>query len=81
MTDIVSAFEVRGIKACVDLPLAQFSSFAIGGKCALAVFPKNADELAFSLELANECGIESDVIGKGSNILFLDDVTSTTSQN
>ena len=73
MTDIVSAFELRGVKACVDLPLDQYSTFAIGGKCALAVFPKNADELAFSLELADGCGMDSEVVGKGSNILFSDD--------
>ena len=55
------------------MPLASFSSFKIGGKCAIAVFPSNKEELVTALREAKQNGIKYEVIGKGSNILFSDD--------
>ena len=73
ITEAINAFDVRGIKSCVDLSLKDHSTFAIGGNCALAVFPTNADELAFALDLSQKYGIDHEVIGKASNVLFSDD--------
>ena len=73
LTEMSAALDLRGMQYCEDLCLKDYSTFNIGGPCDMAVFPKNTDELIFAVELAqsNEVGFE--VIGKGSNILFLDD--------
>ena len=73
LTEMTELLDLRGVKCRVNISLKEYSTFAIGGKCALATFPKNVDELIFSLELAQRYESEFEVIGNGSNILFLDD--------
>ena len=73
IADAINAFDMRGIKSCPRLSLKLHSTFAIGGCCALAVFPENAEELVFALEQAQKYEMEYEVIGRASNILFSDD--------
>lgn len=56
-----------------NMLLAPLSSFKIGGRCTVAVFPKNKEELAYAVKLARELEIKYAVVGKASNILFPDD--------
>jgi UDP-N-acetylmuramate dehydrogenase len=56
-----------------NMLLAPLSSFKIGGRCAVAVFPKNKAELAYAIKLARRLDIKYDVVGKASNLLFPDD--------
>lgn len=55
-----------------DLPLCQYTTFRVGGKCPLAVFPKNAAECAAALRLLHETRTPYFVLGNGSNILASD---------
>ena len=55
-----------------DMLLAPLSSFKIGGRCAVAVFPKNKEEVAYAVKLARKLEIKYAVVGKASNILFPD---------
>ena len=70
LIDLLDKSEIEYKK---DMLLAPLSSFKIGGNCAVAVFPKNKEELVSSIRESKANGIKYDVIGKGSNILFSDD--------
>ena len=70
---ITNELDSQGIKSRRDLPLKEVSTFAIGGPCALSVFPQNANELIFAADLAAKYSIKFEVVGKASNILFSDD--------
>ncbi len=53
-------------------PLAQHSTFKIGGRARLFAVPKNTDALIFLLKEAKKHSVRTYVIGNGSNILFDD---------
>ena len=55
-----------------DCSLKNASTFRIGGNCALAVFPSNIHQLVHVLDMLDENGIRTHVLGKGSNTLFSD---------
>ena len=63
----------RRIKSKCDASLKKLSTFAIGGACNIAVFPKKLSELTYAIELAEELNVPFEVIGRGSNVLFLDE--------
>lgn len=54
-------------------PLSKHTSFRIGGPAEWMVFPRNRDELASVLRLANECGIKPRILGAGTNVLAPDE--------
>ena len=56
-----------------NMPTAPLSTFKIGGKCALAVFPKNGEEMAEVIRAARVEKVRYAVIGRASNLLFSDD--------
>lgn len=58
------------IKYIRDDAVASRSTFKIGGASDISVFPKNTDELCFSLLEARRLGIKTEVIGNASNLLF-----------
>lgn len=60
----------KGISYAADESVAMRSSFKIGGRAALAVFPKTVDELCNAALEAHRLGIKLEVIGNASNILF-----------
>ena len=66
-------FEEEGIECASALPLSSKSSFRIGGAADLAVFPKNASELKYTVAYLNDRELPYIVVGNGSNILFEDD--------
>ncbi len=56
-----------------DVPLARYSTFRIGGRAKLAVFPRDRRELTVILELVSRMTHRPyAVIGRGSNIVFPD---------
>ena len=65
-------FILNRIEVERDALLSNHSTFKIGGACALAVFPKDKDELIRSIEILSAHEIKHRVIGRGSNILFSD---------
>ena len=69
---IATALESKKIEYTTDYSLKSASSFKIGGSCAIAVFPKCEGELASTLELLDSAGVHTEIIGRGSNVLFGD---------
>ena len=73
LLSLMRKFEKEGIECANALPLSSKSSFKIGGKADLAVFPKNASELEYIMAYLKDREMPYIVVGNGSNILFEDD--------
>ena len=73
LLSLMRKFEKEGIECANALPLSSKSSFKIGGKADLAVFPKNASELEYITAYLKDRGMPYIVIGNGSNVLFDDE--------
>ena len=69
---LINSLKARGIEHTPDIALSPLSSFRVGGKGELGIFPKDTDELIFCLSETHAADLTYHVIGKGSNILFLD---------
>ena len=54
-------------------PLSKHTSFRIGGPAEWMVFPQNRQDLAELLRLAKERGIETRILGAGTNVLVPDE--------
>lgn len=73
MTELlIERIKKQGIAFEENLPLSQYTTFRVGGKCPLAVFPENAAECSAVLAILNEEHIPYFVLGNGSNILASD---------
>lgn len=72
MKNVIASLEKEKIEYIKNYPLKSASSFRIGGKCAIAIFPESEGELASALSVLDSAGIRNEIIGKGSNILFGD---------
>lgn len=75
LDDLFSAFHGSGIECKMNQPMADHTSFRIGGHAALCVWPASRAQLVqvltFWRELGGKCPIC--VLGKASNILFPDE--------
>ena len=73
MTDIFKRLSERGIYCKSEVPLAEMSTFRIGGAADAVAYPESPEELIWAVRAARECGTSFLVIGNGSNVLFSDD--------
>ena len=66
--------QCRGARIPVkhDLPLSEYSTFRIGGKADLALFPTTVEQLSLQLAMLAQSGLRYKVVGNGSNVLFSD---------
>ena len=55
-----------------DVPMAKLTSFRIGGPVDCAAYPKAEAELSDLLKLCAEAGIETVILGAGTNVLAPD---------
>ncbi len=55
-----------------DVQLSEYSTFRIGGKADLALFPTTVEQLCLQLAMLSQSGLEYCVVGNGSNVLFSD---------
>ncbi len=55
-----------------DVPLAQFTTYRIGGNAALLIQPCTAADIAQAVSVARESGVPWTVLGLGSNVLVTD---------
>lgn len=55
-----------------DVPLCEYSTFRIGGKADLALFPTTVEQLCLQLAMLSQSGLDYCVVGNGSNVLFSD---------
>ncbi len=69
---LIEELEKHQISFANEYVLKNSSTFRIGGKCALAVFPKDEDSLVTSISLLDGYGIPFHIVGRGSNTLFFD---------
>lgn len=53
-------------------PLSRHTTFQIGGPADMLFLPRNCEEVAAALQLAQVSGIPVTVLGNGSNVLVLD---------
>lgn len=56
----------------LDLPLAQFTTYRIGGPADLVLFPADTKELAMAVAQLQQAGVPWEVLGGGSNVLVSD---------
>jgi len=56
-----------------NLPLSKHSSFRIGGRADLALFPQTRAQLIDALSILRDANIPTLVIGRGSNVVFPDE--------
>lgn len=61
-----------GCEVRFDEPLANYTTYRIGGPAAALCFPRNPEEIAAVLRLARETGTRWLVLGLGSNVLIGD---------
>ena len=73
LLSLMRKYEKEGIECQNALPLSSKSTFKIGGKADLAVFPKNATELEYVVAYLTDREIPYIIVGNGSNILFEDE--------
>jgi len=53
-------------------PMKQHTSFKIGGPCDYFLRPSSIEELRHIIQISQEMGIETFILGKGSNLLVTD---------
>ena len=53
-------------------PMSRHTTFRVGGPAEMMFFPSCAQELVEALNLAREAGVETHVVGNGSNLLVKD---------
>ena len=69
---LIEKIKEIGIAYKQDILLSEYTTFRVGGKCPLAVFPESAEDCAAVVKLLKEMKIPYFVLGKGSNILAAD---------
>ena len=74
--ELLSLLDSHGIEYKLDLPIAEKSSFKIGGRVALSLFPRTSEQLIEAVRLLLKESIKFEVIGNASNILFAFDFYS-----
>ena len=68
--DLLALFEEQNIGYKLDLSVALRSSFKIGGRVALALFPNTSEQLSAAVTALYGNGVKHEIIGNGSNMLF-----------
>ena len=56
-----------------DEPLSRHCSFRIGGPARRMAFPVNGEQVILLQAFAEECGVRTMMLGRGSNVLFSDE--------
>ena len=58
----------------VDAPLSKYTTYKVGGKAKMLIYPKNLEKLIELMEIIQREEIKHFVLGNGSNVLFSDKV-------
>ena len=69
----IALCEKIGCKYSADSFLKDYTSFKIGGKADLMVFPENENMISELLKFADNNSVPVFILGKGSNLLISDD--------
>lgn len=71
--EIIEFLEMTDIEYERDYPLDIATTFRVGGKAKIAVFPSSGEQFADFADFAENCDIEYTVFGRGSNLLVPDE--------
>ena len=66
------ARELLGDRGRADMPLGPLTTYRVGGRAAVAVQVEDPSQLAALAEVVGATGVETLVVGKGSNLLVSD---------
>ncbi len=72
MTELIHYCESIDLKYETDVFLKNYTTFRIGGKCPVMVFPETVEKLSLIIGFINKNQIKSYIIGRGSNLLVSD---------
>ena len=72
MDQLLTKLEKQKIEWETDCPLSQHSTFRIGGRARLALFPDTREKLVGVLRMLQDAGFPVLVVGRGSNVVFSD---------
>lgn len=73
MKEIVSFIKKNNIGNCkTDVNLSNFTTYKVGGKAKVMVYPKSVSKLVLLLKKLNKESINYKVLGNGSNVIFSD---------
>ncbi len=70
---LITQIRREGIRLETGYPLAEFTTFKIGGPAAALAFPADTGETAMAVKAAHEAGVPFVTLGWGSNILVADE--------
>lgn len=70
--EIIDASNVGKVEK--DVPLSKYTTYKVGGKAKVMVYPKNVDNLIKLMKIIKTHNWKYKVLGNGSNLLFSDDV-------
>lgn len=75
MNEIINIIKKREYgKVLSDVSLKEYTTYKVGGIARYMIFPKNIDSLVEVIRLLKKNKIKHMVLGKGSNVLFSDNV-------
>ena len=74
MMDHMEVFQTLGqnMRVLYDEPMADHTTFRVGGPADLMVIPENVEQLRQAIRLCRDASIPWYVIGNGSNLLVSD---------
>ncbi len=73
MKRLINSLDERKISYRLDEPMKLYTTFKTGGPAELFIIPCSEDELKYVVSLCNEIGVETFILGKGSNLLVSDE--------
>lgn len=73
MESLIAFFKQQQLPYTEQLPLDAHSSFHIGGRARLALYPQSAVQLVQALRFLHRKSVPFAVLGMASNVLFSDD--------
>ena len=73
LAQIVFKLKKYSVETHLDKSFSQLTTLGVGGKIALTAYPDTARKLVKTLRLLSNLGVQTYLLGKGSNVLASDD--------
>ncbi len=73
MKRLMNSLDEKKISYRLDEPMKFYTTFKTGGPAELFIIPSSEDELKYVVSICDETGVETFILGKGSNLLVSDE--------
>ena len=73
MRELINQLTLSSISFKLDEPMKLHTSFKTGGNASVFIVPENENQLEEALSICKELGIDTFILGNGSNLLVSDD--------